>query len=67
MSQDARQAWEIASVMALAWMLALVFGRLPSKGYPMWIKRTERPGIYWTLMAAFLAACLAVAYLGLRA
>jgi hypothetical protein len=65
MSEDAKQAWEIAGCMAVAWALALAFGRLPSRGY--WIKRSEQPTIYWTLMVIFAAACFTVAYLGLRA
>jgi membrane protein YdbS with pleckstrin-like domain len=64
MSEDAKQVWEIAACMAVAWTLALAFGRLPSGGY--WIKRNEQPAIYWTLMVIFAVSCLVVAYLGLR-
>jgi hypothetical protein len=65
MTEDAKQAWEIAGCMAAAWALALAFGRLPSRSY--WIKRSEQPAVYWALRVTFAASCLAVAYLGLRA
>jgi len=67
MTEGARQAWEIAGSMAVAWTLALGFGRLPSRGYPFWIKRHEQSGVYWTVMVIFAAACLAVVCMGLRA
>ena len=47
-NHDALGLWAVTAFLAAYLGLCIAFGRAP--GRTMWIKRSERPGVFWTVM-----------------